>query len=182
MLVRHVRPIPGQSVTTQVKRTGHPAPRTWRSSAPAMVAQRSWRFLPTILWSDIVAWPRSTDTAPGLALAKRLKIPVTRDYRCSWTWNGLISSSMCLASSEVWESLQDFHRMGVTIHRRRQRQVHVGTHRSTHPGHGGDREDAEQVSIPVPTLRQRNRRRGHGRADAESRAKFTTGWCRAWPA
>ena len=54
-------------------------------------------------------------SAPGLALAKRLKIPVTRDYRMLLNLERVDLIIDVSGSAEVWQSLQDFHRMGVTI-------------------------------------------------------------------
>lgn len=64
---------------------------------------------------DIVAVAEIDDAAPGLALAKRLKIPVTRDYRLLLNLEHVDLIIDVSGSPEVWQSLQDFHRMGVTI-------------------------------------------------------------------
>ena len=53
--------------------------------------------------------------APGLALAKRFKIPVTRDYRMLLNLERVDLIIDVSGSVDVWRSLQDFHRMGVTI-------------------------------------------------------------------
>src|SRR5262244_2990396 len=64
---------------------------------------------------DIVAVAEINDAAPGLPLAKRLKIPVTRDYRLLLNLERVDLIIDVSGSPEVWQSLQDFHRMGVTI-------------------------------------------------------------------
>jgi two-component system sensor histidine kinase DegS len=64
---------------------------------------------------DIVAVAEIDDSAPGLALAKRLKIPVTRDYRMLLNLERVDLIIDVSGSPEVWQALQDFHRMGVTI-------------------------------------------------------------------
>ena len=64
---------------------------------------------------DIVAVAEIDDSAPGTALAKRLKIPVTQDYRMLLNLERVDLIIDVSGSVEVWQSLQDFHRMGVTI-------------------------------------------------------------------
>jgi len=64
---------------------------------------------------DIVAVAEIDTSAPGLALAKRLKIPVTRDYRMLLNLERVDLIIDVSGSPDVWQSLQDFHRMGVTI-------------------------------------------------------------------
>jgi two-component system sensor histidine kinase DegS len=53
--------------------------------------------------------------APGIALAKRLGIPVTRDYRQLLDLERVDLVIDVSGNAKVWEVLQDFHRMGVTI-------------------------------------------------------------------
>jgi two-component system sensor histidine kinase DegS len=53
--------------------------------------------------------------APGLALAKRLRIPVTRDYRTLLAMERVDLIIDVSGNSDIWQFLQDFHRMGVTI-------------------------------------------------------------------
>ena len=64
---------------------------------------------------DIMAVAEIDDSAPGLALAKRLKIPVTGDYRILLNLERVDLIIDVSGSADVWQSLQDFHRMGVTI-------------------------------------------------------------------
>lgn len=53
--------------------------------------------------------------APGLSLAKRLRIPVTQDYRELLAMERVDLIIDVSGSPDVWQFLQDFHRMGVTI-------------------------------------------------------------------
>jgi two-component system sensor histidine kinase DegS len=53
--------------------------------------------------------------APGVELAKRLGIPVTRDYRRLLELERVDLVIDVSGDAKVWELLQDFHRMGVTI-------------------------------------------------------------------
>lgn len=64
---------------------------------------------------DIVAVAETNPAAPGLGLAKRLKIPITRDYRLLLNLDRVDLIIDVSGSPEVWKVLQDFHRMGVTI-------------------------------------------------------------------
>jgi two-component system, NarL family, sensor histidine kinase DegS len=53
--------------------------------------------------------------APGVTLAKQLGIPVTRDYRQLLAMERVDLIIDVSGNAEVWQLLQDFHRMGVTI-------------------------------------------------------------------
>jgi two-component system sensor histidine kinase DegS len=53
--------------------------------------------------------------APGLSLAEQLGIPVTRDYRRLLEMERVDLIIDVSGNAEVWQSLQDFHRMGVTV-------------------------------------------------------------------
>ncbi|HEX9154999.1 MAG TPA: sensor histidine kinase [Nitrospira sp.] len=64
---------------------------------------------------QIVGVAECNPSAPGLALAKRLKIPVTRDYRRLLDLERVDLVIDVSGNAEVWQVLQDFHRMGVTI-------------------------------------------------------------------
>lgn len=64
---------------------------------------------------EIVAIAEVNPKAPGLGLAKRLKIPITRDYRMLLNLEQVDLIIDVSGNAEVWEFLQDFHRMGVTI-------------------------------------------------------------------
>ncbi len=53
--------------------------------------------------------------APGVSLAEQLSIPVTRDYRQLLSMERVDLIIDVSGNAEVWQSLQDFHRMGVTV-------------------------------------------------------------------
>lgn len=53
--------------------------------------------------------------APGLTLAKRLRIPVTRDYQKLLAMERVDLIIDVSGNAEISQFLQDFHRMGVTI-------------------------------------------------------------------
>lgn len=53
--------------------------------------------------------------APGVELARRLKIPVTRDYRELLAMERVDLIIDVTGNAEVEQVLQDFHRMGVTV-------------------------------------------------------------------
>jgi two-component system sensor histidine kinase DegS len=63
----------------------------------------------------IVGVAECNPKAPGLALAKQLNIPVTRDYRRLLDLERVDLIIDVSGNVEVWQVLQDFHRMGVTI-------------------------------------------------------------------
>jgi two-component system sensor histidine kinase DegS len=64
---------------------------------------------------EIVGIAEIDQQAPGLALARRLKIPVTRDYRRLLDLERVDLIIDVSGNAEVWQFLQDFHRMGLTI-------------------------------------------------------------------
>ena len=64
---------------------------------------------------QIVGVAEVNPDSPGLRLAKQLRIPVTRDYRQLLAMEGVDLIIDVSGNAEVWEFLQDFHRMGVTI-------------------------------------------------------------------
>lgn len=53
--------------------------------------------------------------APGISLAKRLRIPVTRDYQKLLAMERVDLIIDVSGNADIWQFLQDFHRMGVTI-------------------------------------------------------------------
>jgi two-component system, NarL family, sensor histidine kinase DegS len=63
----------------------------------------------------IVGVAECNSKAPGLALAEQLKIPVTHDYRLLLDLERVDLIIDVSGNAEVWQVLQDFHRMGVTI-------------------------------------------------------------------
>ncbi|MFN3682275.1 MAG: Gfo/Idh/MocA family oxidoreductase, partial [Nitrospira sp.] len=53
--------------------------------------------------------------APGVGLAEQLGIPVTHDYRELLDMERVDLIIDVSGNAEVWQALQDFHRMGVTV-------------------------------------------------------------------
>ena len=53
--------------------------------------------------------------APGMSLAKRLRIPVTRDYQQLLAMEQVDLIIDVSGNADVWQVLQDFHRIGVTV-------------------------------------------------------------------
>ena len=64
---------------------------------------------------QIVGVAEINQDAPGLRLAKELKIPTTRDYRRLLAMERVDLIIDVSGEEEVWKFLQDFHRMGVTV-------------------------------------------------------------------
>ncbi len=64
---------------------------------------------------EIVGVAEINPKAPGLSLARRLKIPVTRNYQELLAMERVDLIIDVSGSAEVAQFLQDFHRMGVTI-------------------------------------------------------------------
>jgi len=64
---------------------------------------------------QIVGVAEIDSQAPGLTLAEQLGIPVTRDYRQLLEMERVDLIIDVSGNAEVWQSLQDFHRMGVTV-------------------------------------------------------------------
>ncbi|MFO0731492.1 MAG: histidine kinase, partial [Nitrospiraceae bacterium] len=63
----------------------------------------------------IVGVAEINPNAPGLGLAKRLKIPVTRNYRRLLSLERIDLVIDVSGNAEIGEYLMDFHRMGVTV-------------------------------------------------------------------
>jgi two-component system sensor histidine kinase DegS len=82
-------------------------------------AGRGGTALMEILATDplvrIVGVAEINPRAPGLSLAKRLQIPVTRDYRLLLNLERLDLVIDVSGNPEVGNRLESFHRMGVTI-------------------------------------------------------------------
>jgi two-component system sensor histidine kinase DegS len=53
--------------------------------------------------------------APGLTLAKQLRIPITEDYQQLLAMERVDLIIDVSGNADVWQFLQDFHRMGVTV-------------------------------------------------------------------
>ena len=64
---------------------------------------------------QVVGVAESNHKAPGVKLARRLKIPVTRDYRDLLTLEHVDLMIDVTGNAEVGRVLQDFHRMGVAV-------------------------------------------------------------------
>lgn len=64
---------------------------------------------------EIVGIAEVKRDAPGLALARRLKVPVTRDYRKLLAMECVDLIIDVTGNAEVGRVLQDFHRMGVAV-------------------------------------------------------------------
>jgi two-component system, NarL family, sensor histidine kinase DegS len=64
---------------------------------------------------QIVGVAECDPKAPGLGLAKQLNIPIMRDYRQLLAMERVDLIIDVSGDGEVWQFLQDFHRMGVTI-------------------------------------------------------------------
>ena len=64
---------------------------------------------------QIVGVAEVDSQAPGVDLAKQLGIPVTRDYRKLLDMERIDLIIDVSGDADVWHSLQDFHRMGVTV-------------------------------------------------------------------
>ncbi|MFO0766512.1 MAG: histidine kinase [Nitrospiraceae bacterium] len=93
---------------------GLPGTTRSRSSARAAAA-----LLMEIFATDplvrIVGVAEINPNAPGLGLAKRLKIPVTRNYRRLLSLERINLVIDVSGNAEIGEYLMDFHRMGVTV-------------------------------------------------------------------
>ncbi len=64
---------------------------------------------------QIVGVAEVNPAAPGLELATQLKIPVTHDYQQLLTMERVDLIIDVSGDPDVWQFLQDFHRMGVTV-------------------------------------------------------------------
>lgn len=99
----------------QLRKTGAPS----GTHVAIIGAGRGGKALIEIFATDplvkIVCVAEIQANAPGVALAKRLGIPVTRDYRRLLDLERVDLIIDVSGNAKVWELLQDFHRMGVTI-------------------------------------------------------------------
>lgn len=103
----------------QSQRVRRKAPSPGATTVAIIGAGRGGTALMEIFANDplvqIVGVAEIDQQAPGLSLAKRLRIPVTRDYQQLLAMEGVDLIIDVSGNSEVWQFLQDFHRMGVTI-------------------------------------------------------------------
>lgn len=98
---------------------GHDAPHTGATNVAIIGAGRGGTALMEIFANDplvqIVGVAEIDPHAPGVGLAKRLRIPVTRDYRKLLAMERVNLIIDVSGSPDVWQFLEDFHRMGVTV-------------------------------------------------------------------
>ncbi|NIM22450.1 MAG: Gfo/Idh/MocA family oxidoreductase [Candidatus Latescibacteria bacterium] len=103
----------------QSQRIRRNAPSLGATSVAIIGAGRGGTALMEIFANDplvqIVGVAEIDSQAPGLTLAKRLRIPVTRDYQQLLAMERVDLIIDVSGNEEVWQFLQDFHRMGVTI-------------------------------------------------------------------
>ncbi len=107
--------------TAQAKSSKHAAKSVASSATHVAIigAGRGGTALMEIFATDplvqIVGVAEISSKAPGLVLAKRLNIPVMRDYRKLLDLERVNLIIDVSGNADVWHELQDFHRMGVTI-------------------------------------------------------------------
>ena len=103
----------------QAAQSKRKAPNPGATTVAIVGAGRGGTALMEIFANDplvqIVGVAEIDPQAPGLPLAKRLKIPVTRDYRKLLAMEGVHLVIDVSGDADVWEFLQDFHRLGVTV-------------------------------------------------------------------
>ncbi|TKS58153.1 MAG: hypothetical protein EWM72_03208 [Nitrospira sp.] len=103
----------------QSQRVRRIAPSPGATNVAIIGAGRGGTALMEIFANDplvqIVGVAEIDPQAPGLSLAKRLRIPVTRDYQQLLAMERVDLIIDVSGNSEVWKFLQDFHQMGVTI-------------------------------------------------------------------
>ena len=103
----------------QAWRVRRKAPSPGATNVAIIGAGRGGTALMEIFANDplvqIVGVAEIDPQAPGMSLAKRLRIPVTRDYRELLAMEQVDLIVDVSGNSEVWQFLQDFHRIGVTI-------------------------------------------------------------------
>ncbi len=101
------------------KRARRTAPTAGATSVAIIGAGRGGTALMEIFANDplvqIVGVAELDPGAPGLELAKQLRIPITRDYRQLLAMERVDLVIDVSGDADVWQFLQDFHRMGVTI-------------------------------------------------------------------
>jgi len=103
----------------QPNHTRKKTPHTGTTNVAMIGAGRGGTALMEIFASDplvqIVGVAEVDSKAPGVSLAEQLGIPVTRDYRQLLDLERVNLVIDVSGNAEVWHSLQDFHRMGVTV-------------------------------------------------------------------
>lgn len=103
----------------QPQRIRRKAPSPGATNVAIIGAGRGGTALMEIFANDplvqIVGVAEIDPQAPGLSLAKRLRIPVTDDYQQLLAMERVDLIIDVSGNPEVWQVLQDFHRMGVTV-------------------------------------------------------------------
>lgn len=103
----------------KVRRRSPPAKTAGATNVAIVGAGRGGTALMEIFANDplveIVGVAEIDPKAPGLVLAKRLRIPVTKDYRELLDLERVDLIIDVSGNPSVEEFLQDFHRMGVTV-------------------------------------------------------------------
>ena len=104
---------------TKSSRRSRKAHTPSRTHVAIIGAGRGGTALMEIFASDplvqIVGVAEVQKNASGITLAKRLGIPVTRDYRKLLDLERVDLIIDVSGDTKVWQLLQDFHRMGVTV-------------------------------------------------------------------
>jgi len=104
---------------SQLARARQKAPSPGATNVAIIGAGRGGTALMEIFANDplvqIVGVAEINPKAQGLPLARRLMIPMTRDYRTLLAMEGVDLVIDVSGDAGVWQFLQDFHRMGVTI-------------------------------------------------------------------
>lgn len=103
----------------QPQRMRRKAPSPGATNVAIIGAGRGGTALMEIFANDplvqIVGVAEIDPHAPGLSLAKRLRIPVTDDYQQLLAMERVDLIIDVSGNPDVWQFLQDFHQMGVTI-------------------------------------------------------------------
>ena len=101
------------------QRTRQNTPPSGATNVAIIGAGRGGTALMEIFANDplvrIIGVAELDPNAPGLGLARQLRIPITRDYRQLLAMERVDLIIDVSGDSEVWTFLQDFHRMGVTV-------------------------------------------------------------------
>jgi len=103
----------------QPQRIRRKAPNPGATNVAIIGAGRGGTALMEIFANDplvqIVGVAEIDPQAPGLSLAKRLRIPVTDDYQQLLAMERVDLIIDVSGNPDVWQVLQDFHRLGVTV-------------------------------------------------------------------
>jgi two-component system sensor histidine kinase DegS len=106
-------------IKLQAQRIRRKAPSPGATNVAIIGAGRGGTALMEIFANDplvqIIGVAEIDPHALGLSLAKRLRIPVTDDYQQLLAMEQVDLIIDVSGNPEVWQFLQDFHRMGVTV-------------------------------------------------------------------